>query len=805
MVCGIVTWIVNLSNLYTIPLGQTYLKTLAKGIAERFGPELTVLLPSNRGVLSLQKSFLKLGQSLVLPKILTLTDYCERETSKSISSLERIHVVLRLLKKELPSSSTSHLMKLATNIVSLWDEFTLSGVDLTNQDFDHALFSKITKAYCALGYLDEKMVLYKSISTKEIDGPMLLAGTTGTIPAVQDFAKRLLSKSDGYVVLPGYTKGSYAITHPLYTQAKFVEFLDQEVVLWNSDRPTKNVKDIFGDTLTEPFDHMSVLNAKTPFYEACAIATVVRHHLEQGAEDIAIVCPDPKLSTLIQDALSRFGFKANSSLGRTIQETQAYKLLNLALNFLENQCLKTLVPLIKHPLSKFNAHDIKIELDDQIAYNKLLQNCFKVPEVSHNLFDMVHGFLNEVSDGKAFSQTDGKQIEDFLNSLKGLNYTKSLPHFCDYIRALFSLCPSPQSFDNLHQKVTLLGTVEARHIESSVVILAGLNEGYWPPTLGHDLWLSEQDRLTLGLPPKERRLGLCAHDFASCLSADTVYLTRSLKIDGTPTEPSRFLRRLSGIREDTWFLDIAEALMSADILETIGPTLTLAAIHTPKSLSISALELLNKNPYLFYAQYILHLWPRAPWFLGLSALDIGNLIHKALETNIEPDLDKLTIPNARKLFLKAQLKNILAFVELHTDPSDVIYREREFFFDYEGIKIKGIADRLDVKSTGDVHLIDYKTGTPASKSMIDKGLSLQMSLLEHMVRLELGDQVAHPEYWALKGYGKGSEIISVKTNPIALEVMRMLIHHYFLGNNPFLETNHFYVRAGCHPFVRGNG
>ena len=64
-----------------------------------------------------------------------------------------------------------------------------------------------------------------------------------------------------------------------------------------------------------------------------------------------------------------------------------------------------------------------------------------------------------------------------------------------------------------------IGLLEARLTESDRVMLGGFVEGAWPPESRTDAWLSRPMRLELGLDLPERRIGLWAHDFASCRRA----------------------------------------------------------------------------------------------------------------------------------------------------------------------------------------------------------------------------------------------------------------------------------------------
>src|SRR5262249_22764351 len=95
-----------------------------------------------------------------------------------------------------------------------------------------------------------------------------------------------------------------------------------------------------------------------------------------------------------------------------------------------------------------------------------------------------------------------------------------------------------------HARLAILGPLEARLLDFDLVVLSGLNEGGWPTEAATDPWLSRPMREKLGLEPPERRTGLAAHDFSSLSAAKNVLLTRSLKENGTPTVPSRWVLRI---------------------------------------------------------------------------------------------------------------------------------------------------------------------------------------------------------------------------------------------------------------------
>jgi ATP-dependent helicase/nuclease subunit B len=79
------------------------------------------------------------------------------------------------------------------------------------------------------------------------------------------------------------------------------------------------------------------------------------------------------------------------------------------------------------------------------------------------------------------------------------------------------------------------------------LVLGGLNEGTWPPSVETGPGSTGRCAPQLGLPQPERRIGLSAHDFVAALGAERVLLTRAEREGGAPTVPSRWLARLDAL------------------------------------------------------------------------------------------------------------------------------------------------------------------------------------------------------------------------------------------------------------------
>jgi ATP-dependent helicase/nuclease subunit B len=193
----------------------------------------------------------------------------------------------------------------------------------------------------------------------------------------------------------------------------------------------------------------------------------------------------------------------------------------------------------------------------------------------------------------------------------------------------------------LHPRLSIWGPFQARLQQPDVVILGSLNEGTWPPVPVSGPWLNRPMRQALGLPLPEEQIGYAAHDFTQLLGAKRVYLTRSQKIDGAPTVPSRWLLRLQallhgiGLREalaaDKPWLGWARARDLAPVCPRLrAPEPRPAVALRPRSLSATDIERWIANPYAIFARNILGLEPLPALGQAPDAALRGSIIHEAL-------------------------------------------------------------------------------------------------------------------------------------------------------------------------------
>ncbi|WP_274423497.1 double-strand break repair protein AddB [Chelativorans sp. YIM 93263] len=221
-------------------------------------------------------------------------------------------------------------------------------------------------------------------------GPVIAAGSTGSIPATARLLGTIARLGQGAVVLPGLdlqldetaweaigaTEEPAACGHPQFGLKKLIKTMAitrQDVVevatpasplsarrrllsealrpaettdLWAANRSA--IDRVLSDgALTG----VSLVEAANEREEAAAIAAALRHAIAREGKTAALVTPDRALARRVSAELRRFGVRADDSGGRLLSETAPATLMRL---MLETVCRPeepvAIVGLLKHPL-----------------------------------------------------------------------------------------------------------------------------------------------------------------------------------------------------------------------------------------------------------------------------------------------------------------------------------------------------------------------------------------------------------------------------------------------------------------------
>ena len=356
-----------------------------------------------------------------------------------------------------------------------------------------------------------------------------------------------------------------------------------------------------------------------------------------------------------------------------------------------------------------------------------------------------------------------------------------------------------------HPRVHIWGPLEARLQQADVVVLGGLNEGTWPPDTGTDPWMSRPMRAQAGLPPRERRVGLSAHDFVQAAAAPVAILSRAERVAGAPTVPSRWLVSLDAVLHGAGAsLPAAPWTAWAAALDDPGapqplppprPTPPLAA--RPRKLAATRVEAWVRDPYSIYARHVLNLSRLDDVDVDPGAADRGRFIHDAVDRFLRTvgegplpadALDRLlhcgeqafgpalARPDVRAFWWPRFARTAAWFVATERArraesvlAGSEIEGARKITAPAGPFTVTARADRIDRLGGGGLAIVDYKTGAAPAKKDILSGFSPQLAV-EALIAEAGGfpgiaaEPASELALWILHGLRDGGEVRNVNVD-----------------------------------------
>ncbi|WP_019220923.1 double-strand break repair protein AddB [Bartonella senegalensis] len=363
-----------------------------------------------------------------------------------------------------------------------------------------------------------------------------------------------------------------------------------------------------------------------------------------------------------------------------------------------------------------------------------------------------------------YQHEEGQALLTFLRELVSDQSELKFP-LCEWpaifsaLIAMRSVTPSPGG----HPRLFIWGTLESRLQTVDTVVIGGLNEGSWPITTRNDAFLSRTMKMMLTLEPPEKRIGLSAHDFQWAMGMNKVVMSRALRVNHTPSLPSRWLQRLETvIGKQVWkkirargeiFLHWAKMLDQTNIIAGAKRPCPVPPLDVrPRHFSVTEIATLRYDPYAIYAKKILRLKPLKPLTHAPGASERGTLYHAILAAFCQ-QVKNLNGANVLDVLLNIGRQEFDKF-NLPADIEAIWWNNFEnlapFFIEWEqslgpreryaevvsqkipigttGVTLSGRADRIDVLPGKMVEILDFKTSTPPSSKQVRDLLFPQLAL-----------------------------------------------------------------------------
>ena len=902
---------------------------------------VTIYLPTRRAARALSAILAeRLGRAALLPRMIPLGEADEAELdlaaepllengadplSAPMAPLERRLILARLvqswaltidrkllpLEAEVPflvPSSPSDAVGLAGDLERLMDALTVEGLPWSEiagaVEAEYSRYFGLTLDFVKIaaenwpGILSERglsdpvarargLVLAETrrLASERRAEPIIVAGSTGSVPATAKLIAAVAALPRGAVVLPGLDRDldaagwdaietgegfsrTIAHGHPQAVLHRLLgpnaldlareqvtelghpdsDAIARRTILSQALRPAEttdawarldpNVRDAAAE---RGLAGLAVVEAADEREEALVAAIALRETLERPGATAALVTPDRGLAVRVAAELARWGIVAEDSAGLSLAQSPAGRLARLISELAADLHLRQgdaiparLIALLSHPFVRlglprgevvrgaaaleigvlrglapkpgFEGLRAKLNVERAGALQRQPRAKRRLTaldwDLAATLLDRLEVAFaefpepDEAEDGNLVAMAARHRVacewllagpegaaEPEANASLGcldalfdaLETTEPglLPgRLADYPAFFTALardrivaCAGPAP----HPRVRILGLLEARLLGADRVVLGGLDEGVWPAKTVTDAFLNRPMRERVGLDPPERRVGQMAHDFVQALGCRDAVITRSAKRDGAPTVPSRLLQRLRAfVGEARWgaVLQAGRRFTTyAAALDTLPPEPRLTQPKPkpdpalfPRSLSVTEIETLVRDPYIIFARHVLGLDPLDPVAAQPGAADRGSIVHRIFGDFAErypealPALD-LADERLNNLAQDAFAEIADTYPELYAEwwpryarmaaaylPWEVARRPdlRRVHpeiagrwvipMGQENFTLRARADRIEQRRDGGACIVDYKTGLPPSNREVFAGFSPQLTL-----------------------------------------------------------------------------
>ncbi len=406
----------------------------------------TLYLPTRRACRLMRDAFLGAhnGDAAILPRIVAIGDIDEDEIafseaaagdiaahalalSPALGGLERRLLLTQLVTKwasspELHGASDTPLVAqtpaaacaLADDLARLVDDMTTRGVswdrldDLVPDKFDtywqltlrflqiaRERWPNVLREEGAIEPATRRDLLIKAEAARlarKTDGPVIVAGSTGSIPATAELIATIAHLPHGAVVLPGLDtdldEASWRLIagdppvagHPQFAMNALLKRIGvsrdavvalakphgRERLVSEGLRPAaatdlwrqKSADPIFEAHADAALRTLTLIEAANPEDEALAIAVALREAVQDPNKTAALVTPDRVLARRVLAALMRWNIAAEDSGGDALADTPAgiFARLAAAAAFGGLEPV-TLLALLKHPLLRLDVRD----------------------------------------------------------------------------------------------------------------------------------------------------------------------------------------------------------------------------------------------------------------------------------------------------------------------------------------------------------------------------------------------------------------------------------------------------------------
>ena len=689
---------------------------------------------------------------------------------------------------------------------------------------------------------------------------------------VKHLVDNLIKYKNAYIFIRGFDK-SLGIKN-LY-QKHIHNFLNRNKISTDSVRNISKSKpidyfvpSIILNNIDEKFDqdfftNVNILRGKNLTEEAKMITLVIREKLEMGKNTIVIQTKSYELAKKIENSLKFWNINTEnlvSNVPNKSTHSHFFLLIALYLNTKKNDYL-LLLDILKSNYCKIdnkliNTFELKFlrkffyrykisdylidlnnsekkefytlqEIEGEFSEKKvLLKNSTLTIQEYFKIHLELFNFLKNDSDDAEFDELLSlvkKKLEPFKseNSLD----------FDQYIKIIDKILTSNKisnNFENL-KSVIILQTFETRNIQYDTIFFAGLNEGIFPDSNFDQNYFSAGFRQINNLKSIDSEMQFMEYDFISSFFNNDLVLSCS-ESTNTKNQICRWLEKLLAIKnlneKSIIFTEKYKKLLQNIYKSPIEKNTDIGYAKVkidqrPKKISVTGVEKLISNPYVYYVKYILKVSPLEKIAREAEKKEFGILLHNLIPKALSEDhgnseefnnyfsikfkeyTEYKHIPYKISKFWFLRLGNIANAIYknfYYTDEFNYFNEKVGRFnlqFKFRNIELFCIADRIEVLQQENIaRIIDFKSGYIPNANEVAKGLYPQLPI-EKYIFINNGFDIninnifnVDLEYFDISGKLENVEKQVLNTDLVETEKGLKLLIEKFLCN----ETDFFIIK-----------
>ena len=689
---------------------------------------------------------------------------------------------------------------------------------------------------------------------------------------VNHFIDNLVKYKNAYIFIRGFDQGS-GIKN--LHQKHIYDFLNRNKISMDAvddiskSRPIDYfVPSIILNNIDVKFDqdfltNVNIIRGKNLNEEAKMIALVIREKLEMGKNNIIIQTKSYELAKKIESSLKFWNINTENLVSNSSNKStysHFFLLIALYLNTEKNDYL-LLLDILKSNYCKIdnkliNAFELKF-LRKLFYRDKISDYLIDLNNSEKNEFNILQEIEDEFLKKKRLLKNSTLTIQEYFkihlelfyflrNDLNNTEFDEVLflieqklqifksencLDFDQYIKIINKLLTSNEKSNNFEnsKSVIILQTFETRNIQYDTIFFAGLNEGIFPDSNFDQNYFSAGFRQINNLKSIDSEMQFMEYDFISSFFNSDLILSCS-ESTNTKNQICRWLEKLLAMKnlneKSIIFTEKYKKLLQNIYKSFIEKNTDIEYAKVdidqrPKKISVTGIEKLISNPYVYYAKYILKVSPLEKIAREAEKKEFGILLHdlipKALSVK-HRNLEEFSnyfftkfneyiackhVPYKISKFWFLRLGNIANAIHKN------FYNECEFNYFNEkpgsfnlqfksrNIELFCIADRIEVFQQENVaKIIDFKSGYIPNANEVAKGLYPQLSI-EKYIFINNGFNIdinnisnVDLQYFDISGKLENVEKQVLNTDLIETEKGLKLLVEKFLCN----ETDFFIIK-----------